>query len=345
MKKKAGNTMTMDKAEIVIDYKAARNKKSQIEILAQLNGCSKMKIAQIIHEAGEPLPEPFRSAFHQTGERLKRGAKAKDAETVDGPPRASAPTERKDGKPQPGPADDPNVIPATKPEEPKDAKPEATPEFDAMLENAAAKVRGKRPPAANTGDLVTREELDAAVLEAVCKARENAPSAGQAAGGVGPCTGDADAKDGGKAGHAWMPETVSREEFRDLYEQTRSMMSVVEETTCNGYKGIFEQVASLTEAVKEAQKELDGVNTCIEGLTEVVKQLIETSWRQEICKLENTYAEQEIRAAAFEVMVREVQSGDSAPAKREAICIVTETVRQLLEILQSGTEAARKEAG
>lgn len=102
--------MTMDKTEILIDYRAARNKKNQIGILAQLNQCSCTEIAKIVNAAGEPLPEPYRKALGQTGPALTRGG---DKRSGKGEEKDRKP--EKDQKPT-----DPNPVPETKPEAPKD---------------------------------------------------------------------------------------------------------------------------------------------------------------------------------------------------------------------------------
>ena len=47
--------MTMDPGEIAREYRAASNKNKQIPILAQLNSCSPLKIAQILKDQGEEL--------------------------------------------------------------------------------------------------------------------------------------------------------------------------------------------------------------------------------------------------------------------------------------------------
>lgn len=143
--------MTMDRHEILVDYKAAKNKKNQISVLAQLNACTTTRIARIIAEAGEPLPEPYRKALGQTGPALTRGGDKR-----------SGKGEEKDRKPEKDqkPAD-PNPVPETKPEAPKD-----------------------RPGSA----LVTRDDLEEML------------------------------------GAALTPEpTVSREEYRLLYEQVAGL--------------------------------------------------------------------------------------------------------------------------
>lgn len=48
--------MTMTNAEIVADYRQAKNKRSQIGILADLNSTDAGTIKDILREAGEPLP-------------------------------------------------------------------------------------------------------------------------------------------------------------------------------------------------------------------------------------------------------------------------------------------------
>lgn len=96
--------MTMDNAEIVIDYRRAKQKNRQIGVLAELNQCSREKIVQILTEAGEELPK-YKKPGRKPGYSPKKAA-----------------TEPKDDKPAepPAPADDPNPIPEKKPEEPKD---------------------------------------------------------------------------------------------------------------------------------------------------------------------------------------------------------------------------------
>lgn len=48
--------MTMTEEEIVRDYRQAKTKQKQIEILAELNACDKAEIKRILTEAGEQLP-------------------------------------------------------------------------------------------------------------------------------------------------------------------------------------------------------------------------------------------------------------------------------------------------
>lgn len=47
--------MTMDNAEIINTYRAAKDKKTQLGILAELNLCSKAEIADILTAAGEKV--------------------------------------------------------------------------------------------------------------------------------------------------------------------------------------------------------------------------------------------------------------------------------------------------
>lgn len=46
------NVEKMDKGEICRDYNAAKDKKRQIQILAELNACSKEEIMKILQEGG-----------------------------------------------------------------------------------------------------------------------------------------------------------------------------------------------------------------------------------------------------------------------------------------------------
>ena len=63
--------MTMDKAEIVIDYRRAANKQKQIKILAQLNQCAERKIAEILVDAGEELPKKYQEMLQKPSRRWK----------------------------------------------------------------------------------------------------------------------------------------------------------------------------------------------------------------------------------------------------------------------------------
>jgi len=65
--------MTMTNEEICREYRQAKTPLKQIRILADLNGCTKREIADILREGGEELPAQF----------------------VKGPPRPKAETERK----------------------------------------------------------------------------------------------------------------------------------------------------------------------------------------------------------------------------------------------------------
>ena len=61
--------MTMDKAEIVIDYRRAANKQKQIRILAQLNQCAERKIAEILVDAGEELRKKWQEQLLKPARR------------------------------------------------------------------------------------------------------------------------------------------------------------------------------------------------------------------------------------------------------------------------------------
>lgn len=49
--------MEMSHGEIVLSYKRAQNRRTQIGILADLNECSKKEIENILMAAGEELPK------------------------------------------------------------------------------------------------------------------------------------------------------------------------------------------------------------------------------------------------------------------------------------------------
>lgn len=51
--------MVMSKADIVREYKQAKQPLKQIGILADENSCTKQEIAEILREAGAKLPQQF----------------------------------------------------------------------------------------------------------------------------------------------------------------------------------------------------------------------------------------------------------------------------------------------
>lgn len=65
----------MDKGEIVREYRAAKDRKAQLGILADLNECSKAEIAEILVEAGEKVDkrwyrEPPKKKTWQTADEV-----------------------------------------------------------------------------------------------------------------------------------------------------------------------------------------------------------------------------------------------------------------------------------
>ena len=85
--------MTMDKAEIVIDYRRAANKQKQIRILAQLNQCAERKIAEILVGEGEELPKKYRELL-QKPERRRRKFPDGEATPEDDAPAPVSPADR-----------------------------------------------------------------------------------------------------------------------------------------------------------------------------------------------------------------------------------------------------------
>lgn len=57
--------MTMTSAEIVADYRQAAKPLKQIGILADLNGCKRQEIVEILREAGCELPKQYQKAEPQ----------------------------------------------------------------------------------------------------------------------------------------------------------------------------------------------------------------------------------------------------------------------------------------
>lgn len=87
--------MQMSNAEIVGKYKRADDKKAQISILAELNGCDKEKIKQILLEGGVPeseLPKARSSKPKEAKEpKLKPGVYARTEKTEVAPATKSEP--------------------------------------------------------------------------------------------------------------------------------------------------------------------------------------------------------------------------------------------------------------
>ena len=86
--------MTMDKAEIVIDYRRAANKQKQIKILAQLNQCAERKIAEILVDAGEELPKKWQEQLLKPARRSWKFPEGPEAPETEPPeaPEATEPT-------------------------------------------------------------------------------------------------------------------------------------------------------------------------------------------------------------------------------------------------------------
>jgi len=66
----------MDKGEIVREYRAAKDKKKELGVLADLNECSKAEIAEILVEGGEKVDkrwfrEPPKKKQWQTAEEIE----------------------------------------------------------------------------------------------------------------------------------------------------------------------------------------------------------------------------------------------------------------------------------
>ena len=84
--------MTMDKAEITIDYRRAANKQRQIKILAELNQCAERKIAEILVDAGEELPKKYQEMLLKPSRRSWKFPEEPEAPETE-PPEAPEATE------------------------------------------------------------------------------------------------------------------------------------------------------------------------------------------------------------------------------------------------------------
>jgi len=84
--------MTMDKAEIIIDYRRAANKQKQIKIMAQLNQCAERKIAEILVDAGEELPKKYQEMLLKPSRRSWKFPEEPEAPETE-PPEAPEATE------------------------------------------------------------------------------------------------------------------------------------------------------------------------------------------------------------------------------------------------------------
>jgi len=101
--------MTMDKAEIEIDYRRAANKQKQIKILAELNQCAERKIAEILVDAGEELPKKYQEMLLKPSRRSRKFQEAEPEAPETEPAEAPEATE-----PAPMTAE---AVPAPVPEE------------------------------------------------------------------------------------------------------------------------------------------------------------------------------------------------------------------------------------
>lgn len=75
--------MQMSEEEIVIDYKQAKNKKAQVEILADLNACSKEQIIEILKRNGissKELPRERKKAVAEPEQKEVKQEAVKEKE-------------------------------------------------------------------------------------------------------------------------------------------------------------------------------------------------------------------------------------------------------------------------
>ena len=103
--------MIMDPGEIAREYRTASNKNKQIPILAQLNSCSPLKIAQILKDQGEELTATWdgKLAGHDAEKARLDGYRRRKRP----PSEEAAPEEPEEIMAAPTPAEEP------KPEAPK----------------------------------------------------------------------------------------------------------------------------------------------------------------------------------------------------------------------------------
>lgn len=63
--------MQMTEQEIVKSYKNAKDKRSQVGVLAELNACSNDYIRQILHQNGIEAPKPGRKTEQKEPEKVE----------------------------------------------------------------------------------------------------------------------------------------------------------------------------------------------------------------------------------------------------------------------------------
>ncbi|MBQ6398405.1 MAG: hypothetical protein IJI06_09715 [Oscillospiraceae bacterium] len=106
--------MTMDKAEIAIDYRRAANKQKQIKILAELNQCAERKIAEILVDAGEELPKKWQEQLLKPARRnwkFPEGETSRENAEGEAVPDPEAVDPEPDVKAAPWPVEDPSTAP------------------------------------------------------------------------------------------------------------------------------------------------------------------------------------------------------------------------------------------
>ena len=74
--------MQMSAAEIVREYRTAKDQRAQVKILAELNACSPDHIKKILQENGEPVSLPQRPARAPAQRTIEKPGKALERETI-----------------------------------------------------------------------------------------------------------------------------------------------------------------------------------------------------------------------------------------------------------------------
>lgn len=83
--------MQMSAAEIVREYRTAKDQRAQIKILAELNACSPDHIKKILQENGEPVPQRGRPAKAPAERTIDKAAVAERAQAIQAPPQEQKP--------------------------------------------------------------------------------------------------------------------------------------------------------------------------------------------------------------------------------------------------------------
>lgn len=83
--------MQMSVAEIVREYRTAKDQRAQVKILAELNACSPDYIKKILQENGVPVPQRGRPAKAPAERTIDKAAVAERAQAIQAPAQEQKP--------------------------------------------------------------------------------------------------------------------------------------------------------------------------------------------------------------------------------------------------------------